>query len=75
MSRYVPEPEDVLKKLRAVCPKVVGVVCTDREILGVRTSEPLTDAEVEAIEKAIGRRLRKAPDIGRRPRRAPVRLG
>ena len=57
--RYVPEPEDVLQKLRAVCSKVVAVVYTDREILEVRVSEPLTDAELSAIEEVIGRRLRR----------------
>ena len=54
--------KDVLSELKAICQKVVGYLAVGEEIVEIVASEPLTAAEIQAIERAIGKKLRRMED-------------
>jgi len=53
--------KDWVGELRKVTEKVVGVSLADghMDVTGIETTEDLTEREIEAIEKLIGKKLRK----------------
>jgi len=60
MPRYEVDPDSLMHKLKACSPKIRSA-CIPSQI-EIDTDEELTESELDALERALGYRLRKVEE-------------
>jgi len=60
MPRYELDPDSLMRKLKSASPKVRSASIPPQ--IEIDTDEELTETELDALERALGYRLRKVEE-------------